>query len=41
VEDWNTRKSLLLRASNPNDHEAFEEFVYYYKNFINMVFSKL
>lgn len=41
MENWNTRKSLLLRASNPDDHEAFEEFVYYYKNFINMVFAKL
>ena len=41
MEDWNTRKSLLIRASDPNDHEAFEEFVYYYKNFISMVFAKL
>ena len=41
MENWNTRKSLLLRASDPDDHEAFEEFVYYYKNFIKMVFSKL
>lgn len=41
MEEWNTRKSLLIRASDPNDHEAFEEFVYYYKNFINMVFAKL
>ena len=41
MENWNTRESLLLRASNPDDHEAFEEFVYYYKNFINMVFTKL
>ncbi|MCH2208214.1 MAG: sigma-70 family RNA polymerase sigma factor [Lentisphaerales bacterium] len=41
MENWNTRKSLLMRASNPDDHEAFEEFVYYYKNFINMVFAKL
>ena len=32
---------MLLRASDPDDHEAFEEFVYYYKNFIKMVFSKL
>ena len=41
MENWKTRKSLLLRASDPEDHEAFEEFVYYYKNFINMVFGKL
>ena len=32
---------MLLRASDPDDHQAFEEFVYYYKNFITMVFFKL
>ena len=41
MNDWHTRESLLLRASNPDDHEAFEEFVYYYKNFITMVFTRL
>ena len=41
MENWNTRESLLIRASDPDDHQAFEEFVYYYKNFINMVFAKL
>ena len=41
MDNWNTRESLLLRASDPDDHEAFEEFVYYYKNFISMVFGKL
>jgi RNA polymerase sigma factor (sigma-70 family) len=41
MDNWNTRESLLLRASDPDDHEAFEEFVYYYKNFITMVFSKM
>ncbi|WDE96912.1 sigma-70 family RNA polymerase sigma factor [Lentisphaera profundi] len=41
MDNWNTRESLLLRASDPDNHEAFEEFVYYYKNFISMVFSKL
>ena len=41
MEDWNTRKSLLVRASDPEDHKAFEEFVYYYKSFISMVFAKL
>ena len=40
-ENWNTRKSLLLRASNPDDHKAFEEFAYYYKNFIQMVLRRL
>jgi len=41
MDNWNTRESLLLRASDPDDHEAFEEFVYYYKNFISMVFVKM
>ena len=41
MDNWNTRESLLFRASDPDDHDAFEEFVYYYKNFISMVFSKL
>ena len=41
MENWNTRESLLIRAANPDDHEAFEEFAYYYKNFFKMVFSKL
>ena len=38
---WHTRKSLLLRASDQNDHEAFEEFTYYYKHFINMVLARM
>ncbi len=41
MDNWNTRESLLIRASDPDDHEAFEEFVYYYKNFISMVFAKM
>ena len=40
-ESLHTRKSLLLRASNPDDHEAFEEFVYYYEKFIFMILRKL
>jgi RNA polymerase sigma-70 factor (ECF subfamily) len=40
-ENWNTRKSLLLRASDPEDHAAFEEFVHYYRNFIQIVLSRL
>jgi RNA polymerase sigma factor (sigma-70 family) len=41
VDNWNTRESLLFRASDPDDHGAFEEFVYYYESFIGMVFAKL
>jgi RNA polymerase sigma-70 factor (ECF subfamily) len=40
-ERWDTRKSLLMRASDPDDHKAFEEFTYYYKNFIQMILRKL
>ncbi|MCM8537716.1 MAG: RNA polymerase sigma factor [Lentisphaeraceae bacterium] len=40
-ENWNTRKSLLLRASNPDNHAAFEEFVHYYRNFIQIVLARL
>jgi RNA polymerase sigma factor (sigma-70 family) len=40
-EKWNTRKSLLLRASDQDDHQAFEEFAFYYEDFICIVIMKL
>ena len=40
-EQWDTRQSLLVRASDPNDHKAFEEFVRYYSTFIQMILAKL
>lgn len=40
-EQWNTRQSLLIRASDPSDHTAFEEFVSYYSTFIQMILAKL
>lgn len=40
-EKFNTRPSLLLRASNPDDHKAFDEFVVYYRGFIEMVLVKM
>ena len=36
-----TRKSLILRASDPKDHDAFEEFVEYYTPFISVVICKM
>ena len=40
-EDWKTRQTLLQRASDPEDHDAWEEFVGYYKNFIQMILYKM
>lgn len=40
-EKFNTRPSLLLRASNQDDHKAFDEFVGYYRGFIEMVLVKM
>lgn len=39
-ENWQTRKSLLLRASDPDDHRSFEEFVEYYQDFIHIILKK-
>lgn len=33
-EDWNTKKSLILRAKSADDAQAWEEFVKYYERFI-------
>ena len=41
MEKWHTRKSLLLRASDPDNHNAFEEFTEYYQDFIHIVITKL
>lgn len=36
-DEWITRKSLLLRAKDPYDNKAWDEFVKYYKKFIHLV----
>lgn len=36
-----TRKSLILRASDPEDHSAFEEFALYYDPFISVILHKM
>ncbi|VGO14872.1 hypothetical protein PDESU_03442 [Pontiella desulfatans] len=33
-EEWNTRQSLLIRAKDPTDEEAWADFVKYYERFI-------
>ncbi len=37
ADEYVTRKTLLQRASDPNDARAWEEFVGYYRNFILML----
>jgi RNA polymerase sigma factor (sigma-70 family) len=39
--DWVTRQTLLQRARNPDDHQAWEEFISYYKSFIQALIYKL
>ncbi|EDM26419.1 probable RNA polymerase sigma-H factor [Lentisphaera araneosa HTCC2155] len=39
--EWVTRQTLLLRAKNPDDHQAWEEFISYYKDFIQVLIYKL
>ena len=38
---WLTRQTLLQRAKNQDDHQAWQEFVDYYENFIRMITSKM
>lgn len=33
-DEWKTRQSLLMRAKDPSDEEAWAEFVKYYERFI-------
>ncbi|WP_372807409.1 RNA polymerase sigma factor [Pontiella sp.] len=40
-EEWQTRKTLLMRAKNQDDHVAWEEFVAYYRDFIDMVLHQM
>ncbi|MCM8532292.1 MAG: sigma-70 family RNA polymerase sigma factor [Lentisphaeraceae bacterium] len=35
--DWNTRLSLIQRAKNTEDQSAWDDFVKYYKSFIEVV----
>ena len=40
-ENWQTRPTLLQRASDPKDHKAWEEFEQYYHEFIRMVLFQM
>jgi RNA polymerase sigma factor (sigma-70 family) len=40
-EEWQTRQTLLQRAKDPDDHQAWDEFVRYYKDFIVMIMRKM
>jgi RNA polymerase sigma-70 factor (ECF subfamily) len=39
--NWNTRLSLLQRAKNPDDQHAWDEFTFYYANFVKVVLSEM
>ena len=41
AETWNTRVTLLQRAKDPNDHEAWDEFVKYYEGYIRVILYKM
>jgi RNA polymerase sigma-70 factor (ECF subfamily) len=40
-EQWKTRLTLIARARDPNDGQAWDEFTDYYKSFIRMVLMQL
>jgi RNA polymerase sigma factor (sigma-70 family) len=41
MDNWHTRQTLLMRAKNPDDQVAWEEFVSYYKSFLKVVIYKI
>jgi len=40
-DEWKTRQSLLIRAKDPTDEEAWAEFVKFYENFIYHILHQL
>ncbi|MBF0199088.1 MAG: sigma-70 family RNA polymerase sigma factor [Planctomycetes bacterium] len=40
-DQWLTRQTLVQRAQDPNDHQAWDEFVRYYHSFITVVLRKM
>jgi RNA polymerase sigma-70 factor (ECF subfamily) len=40
-EAWLTRKTLIMRARDKSDEHAWDDFVNYYKDFIQMVLAKM
>ncbi|MCM8540788.1 MAG: sigma-70 family RNA polymerase sigma factor [Lentisphaeraceae bacterium] len=41
TERWNTRKTLLQRAQDQDDPDAWDEFVFYYHDFLKMILIKM
>jgi RNA polymerase sigma-70 factor (ECF subfamily) len=41
MDKWNTRQTLLMRAKDPNDQAAWEEFVLFYRDFLKIVIYKI
>lgn len=41
TERWNTRITLLQRAQDQDNPEAWDEFVFYYQDFLRMVLNKM
>lgn len=39
-DQWNTRLTLIQRAQDPDDHSAWDDFVNFYKCFIEMILNK-
>ena len=39
--NWNTRLTLLQRAKDPNDNQAWDEFAQYYFKFVKHVLSEM
>ena len=40
-DPYKTRQTLLMRATDPSDERAWEDFVAYYESFIQMVLNRL
>jgi len=40
-EAWRTRQTLIHRAKDPRDGQAWEDFVSYYKDFISIVIARM
>jgi RNA polymerase sigma factor (sigma-70 family) len=39
-ENWNTQQTLIQRAQDPDDDQAWDDFILYYESFIRMVLCR-
>ncbi|WDE96677.1 sigma-70 family RNA polymerase sigma factor [Lentisphaera profundi] len=39
--DWNTRLTLLQRAQDPDDHQAWDDFTNYYHKFVMVILHQM